>query len=405
MLIADIIIGDRHRKDLGDIEGLAQSIKDVSLLHPVVVRPDNVLIAGWRRIKAFELLGRTEIPVTVVDLESIARGEHAENVYREDFTSSEAIAIGQELEPMEKAAARERQGTRTDLEPPCNSQGGSGWDRVALVRVAKAVGMSRSTYVKAKDVVEAAETEPEKYGDLVETMDRTNVTAAHRELKKRRQEEHVAGVIAALPDSPDERYELLCGDLAEVGWQLESESVDIIITDPPYSREFLPLYETLARLAMHVLKPGGSLLAMAGQSYLPQVIDAMATHLRYHWTLAYLTPGGMSASLWQRKVNTFWKPVLWFVKGDYEGGWIGDVAVSAVNDDDKRFHDWGQSESGMKDLLERFTSPGDLVLDPFCGGGTTGVVAVALHRRFIGIDVDEACVQITRARLTEIKYE
>jgi len=37
--IADIRIGERHRKDMGDIEGLARSIDEIGLLHPVVVRP------------------------------------------------------------------------------------------------------------------------------------------------------------------------------------------------------------------------------------------------------------------------------------------------------------------------------------------------------------------------------
>jgi hypothetical protein len=44
--VADIIVGTRHRKDMGDIAGLAASLAELSLLHPIVVRPDGVLIAG-----------------------------------------------------------------------------------------------------------------------------------------------------------------------------------------------------------------------------------------------------------------------------------------------------------------------------------------------------------------------
>ena len=56
------------------------------------------------------------IPVTVVDLDDIVRGEFAENAYRKDFTLSEAVAIKRALEPIERAAAKERQreGSRTD---------------------------------------------------------------------------------------------------------------------------------------------------------------------------------------------------------------------------------------------------------------------------------------------------
>ena len=63
MRIADIRIGERHRKDMGDIEGLARSIDEIGLLHPVVVRPDGTLVAGERHIKACLLLGWQDIPV------------------------------------------------------------------------------------------------------------------------------------------------------------------------------------------------------------------------------------------------------------------------------------------------------------------------------------------------------
>jgi ParB-like chromosome segregation protein Spo0J len=50
MPVAAIKVGIRHRKDMGDIEGLARSIAEVSLLHPIVVRADGTLIAGERRL-------------------------------------------------------------------------------------------------------------------------------------------------------------------------------------------------------------------------------------------------------------------------------------------------------------------------------------------------------------------
>jgi ParB family chromosome partitioning protein len=111
MPTADIIVGERHRKDMGDIDGLAASIGELGLLHPVVIKPTGELIAGERRLRAAESLGWTEISVTVVDLDSVVRGEFAENTCRKDFTLSEAVAIKRALEPLEKAAAKERQGS------------------------------------------------------------------------------------------------------------------------------------------------------------------------------------------------------------------------------------------------------------------------------------------------------
>jgi 16S rRNA G966 N2-methylase RsmD len=182
---------------------------------------------------------------------------------------------------------------------------------------------------------------------------------------------------------------------------IAENSIDLIITDPPYPKAYLSLYRDLARFAEKVLKPGGSLLAMAGQSYLPDIFKLMQTEgLKYNWTLSYLTPGGQSPQLWDRKVNAFWKPVLWYVKGQPDF-WIGDVVKSAVNDNDKNFHFWGQSESGMAHLIQKVSYAGQTILDPFLGGGTTGIVAAKLHRRFIGIEIDREVFQVAQKRFAE----
>jgi DNA modification methylase len=78
--------------------------------------------------------------------------------------------------------------------------------------------------------------------------------------------------------------------------------------------------------------------------------------------------------------------------------WIGDVCKSKVNDNDKRFHQWGQSESGMTDLVSRLTVPGELVCDPFLGAGTTAIACMRLARRCVGCDIDATVVQTARER-------
>jgi hypothetical protein len=169
---------------------------------------------------------------------------------------------------------------------------------------------------------------------------------------------------------------------------------DAVITDPPYPAEFLP---TFTELAEGCKAAGVPLVAvMSGQSYLPEVYERLSAHLKYRWTLAYMTPGGQAVQQWQAKVNTSWKPVLLFGESSE---WFGDVAVSRTNDNDKRFHGWGQSESGMADLVERLTKPGQLVCDPFLGGGTTATVSLALGRRFVGCDIDADHVANARARV------
>ena len=64
--VDDIRCRQRVRKDMGNIDVLAESIATVGLLHPIVVNSDLQLIAGERRLKAFKKLRRDTIPARVV---------------------------------------------------------------------------------------------------------------------------------------------------------------------------------------------------------------------------------------------------------------------------------------------------------------------------------------------------
>ena len=199
---------------------------------------------------------------------------------------------------------------------------------------------------------------------------------------------------------PEDMCKLFVADIRDGLLEIPDNSVDFIVTDPPYPREYLPLYSDLSRIASRVLKDGGSLIAMIGQSYLPEVISRLGEHMSYYWVMPYLTPGGGAPLLYQKRVNTFWKPVLWYVKGEYKGDYIGDILKSPESD--KRFHEWGQSLGGMIDIIERLTNPNDLILDPFLGGGTTGAAAVSMGRKFIGTDIEPKNIDISRERIQEV---
>lgn len=195
------------------------------------------------------------------------------------------------------------------------------------------------------------------------------------------------------------RFKIINDDFRKIDLK---DKVDCIITDPPYPKEYLPLYKDLALHAVNVLKPGGSMFIMVGQSYLPELFNLLKSEgLHYNWTLCYLTPGGQSPQIWQRKVNTFWKPVLWFTKGK-PTFWIGDVVKSKVNDNDKDHHHWGQSVSGMNDLVKRVTFIGDVVYDPFMGAGTTGVACIENNRKFIGADIVNRFCRVAEERLNNV---
>jgi ParB/RepB/Spo0J family partition protein len=87
MLIADIDIGERHRKEMGDLEGLADSILDQGLLQPIGVTENRELVFGERRLRACrDILGWKDIDCRVVNVSSIVEGERAENEIRKQFS-------------------------------------------------------------------------------------------------------------------------------------------------------------------------------------------------------------------------------------------------------------------------------------------------------------------------------
>ena len=96
----------RHRRDMGDLQALADSMSEIGLLQPIGVTADFALVFGERRLRAARILGWTAISARIVDVPSIVAGEYAENEVRKDFTPSERVAIAEAL----RARIGERRG-------------------------------------------------------------------------------------------------------------------------------------------------------------------------------------------------------------------------------------------------------------------------------------------------------
>lgn len=90
--ISLITVGERMRKDYGDIEELAESLSEHGLIQPVVINQNNELIAGGRRLAAARALGWEEIPVVyleTLDKRQLRKLELEENVRRKEMTWQE----------------------------------------------------------------------------------------------------------------------------------------------------------------------------------------------------------------------------------------------------------------------------------------------------------------------------
>lgn len=196
---------------------------------------------------------------------------------------------------------------------------------------------------------------------------------------------------------------LYLGDCLDILPTLETGSVDAVITDPPYgiginksnrlsvSRGFggqtwddEPLYQHIEYLFYTY---GDLPMAIWGGNY-----------------YAHLLPPSRGWLIWDKRTgaNSF---------ADCELAWTNIDSVvkmytvplvgANAKDTQERYHPTQKPITLMKWILEKYTSCGSTILDPFMGSGTTGVAAVQLGRKFIGIEIDETYYEIAKKRIQQ----
>jgi hypothetical protein len=195
---------------------------------------------------------------------------------------------------------------------------------------------------------------------------------------------------------------ILHGDMKLLWKRLDDASVKMILTDPPYAD--VEAYGRLAELAAAKLVQGGLCLAYADPGRLLEVLDLMREHLDYWWTFV-IKHTGKPRYVNDRRIQSDWKPVVAFGRGEVPlpPEWLHDVLEGGGRD--KAHHVWGQPESEARYLVTRLTEVNDLVVDPFCGGGTVPAVCKALGRRWLATEIDRETVAIARKRLADLELK
>jgi ParB family chromosome partitioning protein len=413
--ISSIVIGERYRKDFGNLEPLKQSITELGLLHPVVIDGENRLLVGGRRLEACKQLGMKTIPAVVAASLATLRqrviAERDENVCREPFKPSEMVAVGKVIEEFQRpiAEAAKAEGVKEGGNNRHSSGGNSPKakpprdesKRTSSVAAA-ACGVDRRTYEKAKAVDKAAKSEPEKFGHLVEEMDRTGkVSKAYSELQRttkkqerdeaRKKIEDATGVKVGDRCKTGEVWRLgdhvlFCGDTSSKYFQkLLTEKAALAFADPPYGAnvegyddsKFYWEHDYLAdRAEVVVVTPGiVSIFELARRTEMP-----------YRWSMAAWITNGMT-----RGAVGFGN---WLYAAVFSHGSVfrqtqdfGKVAISnaeAVDTD----HPTRKPTEYVQWIVDTFTKPKQLVIDPFLGSGQTLIVCQATGRRCIGGELD-----------------
>jgi len=177
---------------------------------------------------------------------------------------------------------------------------------------------------------------------------------------------------------------------------IPDNSVDLIFTDPPYHDRFIHLYSWLSEEAARVLKPGGFCLAMCGGMRLNENMRRLEEKLQWFWNYEVFMQE-VSTVIWPKRTVARNKPIVALSKGD---GMPRCNVLSGLQGggNDKQYHRWGQDVASARYFIDCFSKKGDLVLDPFIGGGTTLIASELIGRRCIGFDVDFTALQTTQAR-------
>lgn len=427
--LSDIVIGKRFRKDMGDLENLVQSIRERGLLHPIAVTPKMELVCGRRRLEAYKLMGQMHIECNVIDIDDIIKGERDENVCREDFSPSDAVAIAVAIEEREKAEAKERQSeagkTHGRGQIACGNlpQASKNEKTKSKTKAAKSVGMSRKTLDKAQKVVAAAEEEPERYSDIQEKMDKTGkVDGAYKELKHRKKVEAIASHAPIKPS-----FDIIHGLMENYIPKIASHSIPLIVTDPPYGlgetaniqfdhRADLAepkgewdqsvFYEEWIPLLRSCLRDDGSMYVFVPDFEIGNLWAALLKHGFNVLNLITWHKTNPAPSVRKSCYCHSCEYILFATVGDsHIFNWQGQnemhnhIEHPICQGNERLDHPTQKPVGLLKRFIEVSSNVGDVVLDPFAGVGSTGAAAKELSRSYKLIEGDEnyyrkACIRL-----------
>lgn len=205
--------------------------------------------------------------------------------------------------------------------------------------------------------------------------------------------------ISLTPYYEDSAVKLYHGDARRVWGALPM--AHMVLTDPPYPKEFEWCWPLLAEIGNERLIASGSLVTLCGHYQVLTAGYALSKKLRFWW-IAGMRQNAITRMA-GKDVNINWKPALWFVQGtkrkDVSSKWPQDMMMPKSRE--KALYEWQQSESWFQHWIMELTNPGEMIVDPFAGSGTTLAASKLLGRKACGIESDEARCEIIAQRLSQ----
>jgi len=235
-------------------------------------------------------------------------------------------------------------------------------------------------------------------------------------------------------------YYVQCGDCLDILPDLSTNSIDMVLCDPPYGTtackwdSVIPL-EPMWKELKRVIKPNSVIVMTASQPFTSKLISSNYNMFKYCWiwekpcATGFLNARVMplknyeDVCVFKYKGKGLYNPQM--TKGKpytakkgrsgfsttadptiQKGGYITinkgqrfPLSIIRINNE-KGLHPTQKPVPLMEYLIKTYTFPGQIVLDFAMGSGTTGVACKNTNRKFIGIELDEKYFKIARKRLT-----
>ncbi len=206
--------------------------------------------------------------------------------------------------------------------------------------------------------------------------------------------------------------QILCGDSTNVLSNFPNGSIDLVITDPPYlcryrdrtgrtlanddnTEAVLSVFDEVHR----VLKPNSFCISFYGWNAVAEFSGRWAK-LGFKTAGQFVWPKNYTSS--SRYTRYQHESAFLLVKGR------PDIPENPINDvqpwkyTGNKTHPTEKAVNIIAPLIQSFSKPDDLVLDPFSGSGTTAVAAALNNRNYIGIELEQKYCELAKRRLADV---
>ncbi|WP_437191353.1 DNA methyltransferase [Planctomicrobium sp. SH527] len=436
--ISKIKIGNRHRKDMGDLTSLAESIRQDGLLQPIGVTEKLELVFGERRLRAHqEILKSKSILARIVDVQSILYGEYAENEIRKDFTPSERVAIAKAIEKQ----VGNRRGQRTDRLVGKIPQVAAG-KKTREVAAEKAGFGNDKTYRQAAKVVENGTSK------LIHAMDAGRVSISAASILADADAEELEAILEL-----DERAILKAAK--EIRQQKTATRNREQVDAEAKAKKRINGKKTWTITSVQNVTPCRLVLAdppygITNEPWEPKDLDGYTRQWCQKWTASgadFFAIFWSQENLWRGRTwfdeslngYQFQELLIWHVSNawskksrqTFKESWepifiyrrIGctrqvlpvgrawgdglhnlDCCVSPTpqtvyKGTNLKQHPCQKPVAVMRWLIHALSDPGDMVASPFCGVAPCGIAASQLGRYYHGIEIDSHYRKLAERRI------